>query len=174
MFGAISGLKGTDGFGGSWGLLLDGGIHVGDANFDRTFYRMIMLGQRKWFRALAYSKTIAMGVMVKDGLGGGLQEDGRFHKELAKEDLDKLAQGEEAARRIIEHAGGRNLFKSPISASHVGGTIKIKEHVDEKLETEYRNLHVCDGSVLPGTVNTPTLTLICLGKYLANQLAPAA
>jgi choline dehydrogenase-like flavoprotein len=173
LSGRISGLKGRDGFGGTGGLVLDGGIYVGDANVDRTLYRMVMLGNRQWIRALSYSKSIAMGVMIKDSLGGCLQ-DGVYSKQLTKEDLAKLAEGEKVARRIIQHAGGRNLFKSPVHASHVGGAVRIREHVDDKLETEYRNLHVCDASVLPGIVNTPTLTLICLGKYLANHLAHAA
>ena len=147
---------------------------MGDANVDRTLYRMVMLGNRQWIRALSYSKSIAMGVMVKDSLGGGLRQDGVYSKRLTNEDLAKLAYAEQVARRIIEHAGGRNLFKSPVHASHVGGTVRIREHVDEKLQTEYRNLHVCDASLLPAIVNTPTLTLICLGKYLANHLAHAA
>jgi GMC oxidoreductase/NAD(P)-binding Rossmann-like domain len=174
LSGRISGLKTRDGFGGTGGLVLDGSIYVGDANVDRTLYRMVMLGNRQWIRALSYSRSIAMGVMIKDSLGGGLRQDGVYSKQLTREDHAKLAEGEQVARRIIQHAGGKNLFKSPVHASHVGGAVRIKEHVDEKLETEYRNLHVCDASVLPGIVNTPTLTLICLGKYLANHLAPAA
>ncbi|HEX6101028.1 MAG TPA: GMC family oxidoreductase N-terminal domain-containing protein [Thermoanaerobaculia bacterium] len=172
VFGT-SPLKGHDGFGGTWGLLLEDGIRIGDANFDRTLYRLVMLGQRQWRRLFSYSRSIGMGVMVKDGLSGELREDGRYHKQLTTEDHAKLAKGEQVARRILQHAGARNLFTSSISSSHLGGTIRIGRHVDEKLETEYRNLHVCDGSVLPAEVNTPTLTLICLGKYLANHIAPA-
>jgi hypothetical protein len=75
------------------------------------------------------------------------------------------------ARRIIQNAGGKHIFKAPLSASHVGGVIRVKEHLDEKLQTEYANLHVCDGSVIPESFRgAPTLTLICLGKYLANHL----
>jgi len=172
VFGT-SPLKGGEGFGGSWGLLLDDSIRVGDANFHRTLYRLMMLGQRQWARAFSYSKSIGMGVMVKDSLGGELRQDDRYHKQLTKEDFAKLAKGEEAARRILQQAGATNLFTSSISSSHLGGALRIKEHLDEKLETEYRNLHVCDGSVLPVEVNTPALTLICLGKYLANHLAHA-
>lgn len=175
VFGTVSGLKAQDGFGATWGLLLENGVHVGDANFNRTFFRTVMLGGRKWVRAFTgHSRTVAMGVMVKDNVGGEMRENGTYHKELAKEDLAKLAEGEAHARRVIEHAGGRDIFRSGISASHLGGTLRIREHVDEKLETEIRNLHVCDGSVLPASVNTPTLSLICLGKYLSKQLERAA
>lgn len=172
LFGTVSGLKAREGFGSSWGFVMEGGdIGVGDANFDRTIHRLFMLSQRKWLRALRYSGTVAMGVLVKDGLGGGLQPDGRYHKELTKEDVAKLAKGEEAARRVLEHAGAKNIFTSQVTASHIGGTLTIREHVDEKLETEYRDLHVCDGSLLPAEVFTPTLTLICLGKYLADHVS---
>ncbi|MBV9494014.1 MAG: GMC family oxidoreductase [Acidobacteria bacterium] len=166
-------LKGQEGFGGSWGLRLNDEIRIGDANFDRTFYRLIMLGQRQWRRVFSYTKSIGMGVMVKDSVGGELGEDLLYRKPLTEEDRDKLAQGEQVARRVLEHAGAKNLFTSAVSSSHIGGAIKIGRHVDAKLQTQYRNLHVCDGSVLPPEVNTPTLTLICLGKYLANQIAPA-
>ena len=67
-------------------------------------------------------------------------------------DLGRLAKGEEVARQILEHAGGKNLFKSALSAGILSGVLGIKEHVNEQLETEYRNLHVCDTSVLPGSV----------------------
>lgn len=172
VFGTISGLKAREGFGSTWGFVLEGGdIGIGDANFDRTIHRLFMLSQRKWIRALRLSGTVAMGVLVKDSLGGELQPNDRFHKELTKEDVAKLAKGEEAARRVLEHAGARNFFKTQVTASHIGGTLAIKEHVDEKLETEYRDLHVCDGSLLPAEVFTPTLTLICLGKYLADHVS---
>jgi len=121
-----------------------------------------------------HPRSIALGVMVRDGLGGALQENGRYHKELQKEDLDRVAKGVEIARRIIHNAGGNHLFSTPLGAGHVTGAIRIKEHVDESLETELGNLHVCDGSVIPASVKvSPTLTLICLGKYLAARLSPA-
>lgn len=173
LFGTISGLNARDGFGGSEGLVLDD-IHVGDATLDRTLYRMFMLGEHRWIRAFLYATSVVMGVMIKESPGGRLQEDGRYYKALTPEDLRKLAKGEAVAREIIQHAGGKQIAKSSLSAAHLGGTIRIRDHVDEKLETEYCNLHVCDGSVLPEDVNTPALSLICLGKYLANHLAPSA
>jgi len=103
-----------------------------------------------------------------------LREDGNYHKQLKAEDLSKLEKGAEVARQIITNAGGRNLYRSSLTGSHLGGLIRIKSHLDESLQTECSNLHVCDGSVVPETVmEAPSLTLICLGKYLADRLAPA-
>lgn len=172
MYATVRGLKAEQNFVANAKADLDGDLSIGDANFDRAFYRMLMLGIGKWFRALLHSKTIAVGVMVRDALSGALGDDGRYHKELSREERAKLDRGAEVARQILTNAGGRNLYTAPVSGSHVGGTIRLREHLDETLQTEWRNLHVCDGSVIPETAMvTPTLTLVCLGKYLADRLA---
>jgi Choline dehydrogenase and related flavoproteins len=172
VFGVVPGLKGGENFVASMGWEPEHGFTLGDANFARAFYRMYMLGNRRFIRALFHSTSIGVGVMFKEGLGGTLREDGRYYKELKKEDLGELEKGEKMARQIIQNAGGKRIIKSSIGAAQIGGVIRIKEHLDENLQTEYSNLHVCDGSVIPENVKvSPTLTLICLGKYLANRLA---
>lgn len=172
LFGTTAGLNAGDNFMGSMGTVVDGNVAVGDANVPRGLFRMLMLGNRRFVRAFLHSKSIGVGVMLREGLGGGLQEDGRYYKQLTKEDLNKLKKGEQAARKIIERAGGKNIIKTAASSAQIGGTIRINEHLDKNLQTEYSNLHVCDGSVIPHNVNiSPTLTLVCLGKYLANHLS---
>ncbi len=174
LFGLVSGLKAGPNFAGSMGVELEDGIALGDASAAPTFHRMFMLGHRRFIRAFLHSKTVGLGVMVRDGLGGELRKDGRYHKELKNEDLRKLEKGEQLARQIIQNAGGKHIFKSTLSAAHLGGAIRINEHVDENLQTEFSNLHVCDGSIIPETAKiSPALTLICLGKYLAGRLARA-
>jgi len=173
VFGMVSGLKAGENFVGSMEAELEGNINIGDANFDRTFYRMFMLDSGRLVRAFLHSRSIGVGVALNDSVGGEFREDGRFHKKLTDEDLRKLEKGADVARQIIANAGGKNLYKSSLGAAHLGGSIRIKEHLDESLQTEWSNLHVCDGSVIPETVTSaPTLTLICLGKYLAGRLAP--
>lgn len=172
VFGTVPGLKGGENFVGSMGTIVDGNIALGDANVSRTFFRMMMLRNRRFVRAFQHSRTIGVGAMVREGLGGGLREDGRYYKQLQKDDLDKLKKGEEMARRIVTNAGGRDLFTTAVSSAQIGGTIRIRKHVDETLQTETANLHVCDGSIIPETLQiSPTLTLICLGKYLAKHLS---
>jgi len=171
IFGIVPGLNGKNSFIGSMGSDYKDDIAIGDANLSHFFYRMIMLSQGRVIRLFSYSKSIAAGVMLKDSLNGALQEDGQYHKELTEEETEKLEKGEEAARQIIENAGAKHIFKGALSSAHVGGVIRIQEHLDEKLQTEYRNLYVCDGSVIPENVRVPpTLTLICLGKYLAKHI----
>jgi hypothetical protein len=172
MFGFVPGLKGKDNFPGSMSTDFDDDIALGDGNVSRFFYRLLMLAKLKLLRLSSYSKCIGVGVKLKDGLGGALQEDGRYYKELTKEESRKLKKGEEAAIKILKNAGANHIFHSGFGAGHVGGLIRIQEHLDERLQTEYINLHVCDGSLIPENIRlAPTLTLICLGKYLAKHLS---
>ena len=174
VFGLVSGLNAGETFVGSMSAEIEDGMAVGDANFARTFYRLFMLRQARFVRAFAHSRSIGVGVAVMEGLSGELRENGRYHKQLHRDDLEKLRKGERIAREIIRRAGGKRIFSSAPAPAHIGGTIRIKEHVDQTLQTEYSHLHVCDGSVIPEQVKvSPTLTLICLGKYLANHLATA-
>ncbi|WP_081959611.1 GMC oxidoreductase [Aeromonas finlandensis] len=47
----------------------------------------------------------------------------------------------------------------------------IGRHVDSVLRTDYKNLYVCDSSVIPEPWGLPpTLTLMCLGTRLANSI----
>lgn len=171
VFGIVPGMNAGENFVGSMSASLGDGINVGDANFGRAFYRVFMLGGGKFLRALLHAKSIGVGVMVEDSLGGSLREDGRYAKQLGAEETQKLARGEQAARRIVQNAGGRFVFRSSVRSAHMGGAVRINEHVDTNLETELASLHVCDGSVIPANAKSPALTLVCLGKYLAQRLA---
>lgn len=175
LYGLVPGLNGKDGFVGSMGCVYDDGIELGDANIGQFLHRLMMLGSFKLRHLMAFPETIGIGVKVKDSLGGELKADGSFHKQFTSEDYAKLRKGEEEARRILKNAGARHVFNFGISAAgRVGGTVAIQEHVDAKLETQFRNLHVCDGSVIPESMRgTPTVTLLCMGKYLARHLSAA-
>lgn len=172
VFGTVSGLSAGETFPGCMGVDLGDNLVLGDANIARTFYRLFMLRKGRVVRAFSHSKSIGVGVMVREGIGGELQGNGRYHKELKSEDLKKLDKGEKVAHKIIQNAGGKDVIKSALGTAHLGGLIKLKEHLDENMQTEYTNLHVCDGSVMPESAQiAPTLTLVCLGKYLASRLA---
>jgi hypothetical protein len=77
------------------------------------------------------------------------------------------------ASEVVAKAGGKHICKSTLGAGRLGGTIRIHEHVDTNLQTEYANLYVCDGSVIPQNTHAPVLTLVCLGKHLAKHLSRA-
>ena len=173
--GTVKGMKAGETFTGSEGADLPDDISVGDANLGRTFYRMSMLANRRPMKMLQYPSSLALGVMIRDAIGGSLRSDDRFHKELTQNDLGRLQKGEQIARGILKDAGAKDVFSWPMGAGDVGATIRLREDVDGDLQTEIRNLHVCDGSLIPESLKiSPTLPLICLGKYLANRLAPRA
>lgn len=171
VFGLVPGLRARDNFVACMGADLEDDIALGDANASRALHRLIMLGEGQLRRIFQHSRSVGVAVVVKDRPGGTLGEDGRYHKPLTREESDKLHRGAAAARRIVENAGGNSIYRSAFVAAHFGGVIRIQEHVDRDLQTEFSNLHVCDGSVIPEDFRLPpTLTLVCLGKYLAGRL----
>ena len=123
-------------------------------------------------KLFAFRSTARIMVKVKDELGGRLTERGGVRKKLSTADRAKLLHGYENAKRILREAGATDIYKTWYLASHPGGTVKIGQLVDANLETEYRNLYVCDCSVIPEAWGLPpVLTIIGLGKRLALHLA---
>jgi choline dehydrogenase-like flavoprotein len=174
VLASVPGLQGRDSFTGSMGThQFEDDIRYGDGSLPRFLYRLWMFETRQFRRLLSSnSRVIGAGFILKDAPGGSVLEDGRYNKELSHEERLKLQKGLATVKRILLNAGGRDLWCSGVSASIVGGLVCIREHVDEGLQTEYLNLHVCDSSILPQDVRmSPTLTLICLGKFLGQRLA---
>jgi len=115
--------------------------------------------------------TLQIMIKAKDNLGGELTDRGGIRKNLDKLDKQKLRRGYERAKKILQNAGGKNIFKTGYLAAHPGGTVKIGELVDSNLKTEYENLYVCDCSVIPEAWGLPpTFTILGLGKRLAKHL----
>jgi len=123
-------------------------------------------------KLLAHRRTLQIMIKAKDDLGGRLTERGGVRKPLTTRDKQKLLRGYERAKAILENAGAREVYKTWYLAAHPGGTAKVGDLVDANLQTEIRNLFVCDCSVIPEAWGLPpTLTLIGLGKRLAKHLA---
>lgn len=172
MYGLVPGLKGFEGFVGSVSGVCDAGIELGDATIPRALHRPMMLFGLKLRHLYSYSNSIGIGIKIKDNMGGELREDGRFWKTFDKEDHAKLTKGKQEAVKILENTGAKHIVDFGITAAgRVGGLVRIQEHLDADLETQWQNLHVCDGSVIPeGMRGTPTFTLVCLGRYLSKRL----
>ncbi|UXY16143.1 GMC family oxidoreductase N-terminal domain-containing protein [Chitiniphilus purpureus] len=172
IYGLVPGLTGRSSFVGSMGCSYDEGIELGDANVPQHMLRPMMLAGFKLRHLVASTRSIGIGVKVKDGFGGELRPDGRLHKTFDREDRQRLDKGRAEAIRILRHAGATHITDFGVTAAgRVGGLVRIGEHVDDKLETRYRNLYVCDGSVLPDDMRgTPTLTLVCLARHLSRHL----
>jgi choline dehydrogenase-like flavoprotein len=154
------------------------GCHFDDDNYmmtDMTVPLPIFLGFSaevfRFDRLASHSKTLTIMIKEKDRLGGRLTSRGGVRKKLDPRDKKSLLHGYDRAKKILQNAGARHIYKSWYIAAHPGGTAKIQDIVDTNLKTEYDNLYVCDCSVIPESFGLPpTLTLVGLGKRLAKHL----
>lgn len=155
------------------------GIHMDDEGYlmtDMTVPFPLYFGFAsevlRFHKLFSHSRTLSIMIKAKDSLGGRLTGSGGVRKHLIKSDRQKLMRGYERAGEILKNAGARDIFKSWYIAAHPGGTAKINDVVDSNLQTEHKNLYVCDCSVIPESWGLPpTLTLISLGKRLAKHLS---
>ena len=117
------------------------------------------------------SKTLQIMVKAKDELGGKLTDRGDVRKILDHKEKQKLRNGFERAKKILQNAGAKDVFATQYLAAHPGGTVKVGDLLDSNLMTSYDNLFVCDCSVIPEAWGMPpTTTIIGLGKRLAKHL----
>lgn len=152
-------------------FLEDEGILLTDHNMPRTLKTIFDIQGLTPHKALSFSNMMPIQAKIRDGLSGRMSERGWVWKKLSDNDLQKVNSGFEHAKRILEHAGAKKIYKSAILAAHPGGTVKIGECVDSNLQTEYGNLYVCDASVIPEEMGLPpTFTILALGKRLGKHL----
>jgi choline dehydrogenase-like flavoprotein len=168
--GTVPGLGATDTFVGNQDLELGKGFSLGDGAMSSLLFKLVMLANMKWRYLFSFSNTLSMGVLIYDSMGGAVEKDGSYRKQLTPAELQKLQEAEKIAVKILENAGAKNIFRTKLMAGIPGGTIRIKEHVDENMQTDIGNLYVCDHSLMSDVMITPTFTLICLAKRLAKHL----
>lgn len=117
-----------------------------------------------------------MGIMVKinDDNIGRVNRDGAIDKEPTHNDRSKLKKGSDIAREILINCGvdHKSIFVTKAKGAHPGGTAAIGEVVDKNLQTEMKNLYVCDCSVFPSAPGLPPmLSLVALSKWFANNVS---
>jgi choline dehydrogenase-like flavoprotein len=154
------------------GLHLDAdGIMLADMTLPQAMYRAFATQVGRFDRWWAHRQTLTIMVKVRDQLGGRI---GPYwvNKPLQAADKQKLQQGVQLARGILAKAGAHHVFKSWHFAAHPGGSVRINDGVDRHLQTKTKDLYVCDASVIPEAWGLPpTVTLLCLGKYMAAHLS---
>jgi choline dehydrogenase-like flavoprotein len=169
--GVVPGLEARDTFVGIQDIELPSGVSLGDGAMNSFLFKLVMLASLKWRHLFSFSKIASLGILVYDQPGGEVRADGRYHKRLTAEELQKLRDAEAIAVRILENAGARGIFRTKLMAGIPGGALRIGHHVDESLQTRIENLYVCDHSLMSDVKVTPTFTLVCLAKRLAKHLA---
>ncbi len=148
------------------------GYVLTDLVWPGWLYRLFTAQALRPDRLGAHARTLPVMVKIKDDLGGRLTPRGGVRKRLTENDRTRLRRGADVAKRILENAGARHIFRTRCMAVHPGGTAKIGDVVNPDLRTRFENLYVCDCSVIPESWGLPpTLTLIALGKRLVRHLA---
>ena len=120
-----------------------------------------------------WGKTLGVMIKLKDEVSGEIDAQGRISKGLTDGDRQRLARAETYARNILLKAGcaSDSLFTTPLRGTHPSGTVRLGEMLSRNLESEIKNLYVCDASVFPEALARPTvLTIISLSKRLAAHL----
>jgi choline dehydrogenase-like flavoprotein len=127
-------------------------------------------------RGFSPDKKNLIGIMTKirDDEIGKVYPDGSVSKAVTESDWKKLQEGISLSKQILNAVGvkEKGIFVSKVQGAHPGGTAAIGDIVDHNLQTEVKNLFVCDASVLPRSPGLPPiLTLAALSKRLGKHLA---
>ncbi len=159
---------------------MSAGVHMSDEGYVMTdmalppaLDSLFSLSVMRVHRAFSQGRMLRIMIKIKDDLAGKITDGGGVRKSLTKDDKHKLRSGYERAKKILENAGAKGVFKTVPLAAHPGGTAKIGQVVNTDLKSlKYDNLYVCDCSVIPEPWGLPPVfTIICLGKRLARHLA---
>lgn len=120
-----------------------------------------------------YKRTIGMFVKIGDSMDGWINFDGTISRPLSREDQFKLSKGTALCEKVLIKAGAdpNSIGIAIEMGGHPGGTAAIGKVVNEGLETEVKNLFVCDAGIFPRSTGVPpALTIIALAKWLAKRL----
>jgi len=132
-----------------------------------------IMSKRKQFKNFGHGNLLGIMAKTKDENIGKVTIRERFEKIPSLEDHNRLNEGSDFSRQILLEAGVKKkdiIFTKP-RAAHPGGTAAIGEIVDENLETEIKNLYVCDASVLPVSPGAPPIvTIVALAKRLVKKI----
>jgi len=134
-------------------------------------FRIVELGAKGIF--LPVQRLIGIMTKIIDEPAGRVYADGTVSKPVTDRDRARLQEGSAISGKILEKAGadGKSIVVTKPQGSHPGGTAAIGKIVDKNLQTEVKNLFVCDASVLPESPGLPPiLTIVALAKRLAKVL----
>lgn len=119
-----------------------------------------------------WGNTLGVMIKLKDEVSGAVGPHS-ISKGLTANDRQRLTRAEKVASDILRQAGcdPDTIFTTPLRGTHPSGTVRIGQMLTTDLETEIKNLYVCDASVFPEALARPTvLTIISLARRLADHL----
>lgn len=141
---------------------------------DNLIPFVVYTGWRSLFGKLPRKKTLGIMTKIADESIGKVNIDGRIEKPVTAKDKEKLKEGAAISREILIKAGAKpgSIFVTRARGAHPGGTAAIGEVVNSDLETEVKNLFVCDTSIFPISPGLPPiLTIVALAKWLSRRLS---
>lgn len=151
--------------------LKEDGIMMTDMRYPRGMLAFQGILAGKLFAPWRYRSTLPIMIKIRDDMSGTIGKSLKVDKKLTQNDLAKIEKGKQIASDILRKAGAKSIWHSRVGAAHPGGTCAMGKIVDTNLETKYKNLHVCDASVIPVPFGIPpTLTCLALGKRLSKHL----
>ena len=127
MYGFVPQLSAADCYLGAFTMNRDDGVVVGDANLNKKFFRMMMLGAGKFGKLGSYPECVGVGASFKSGAGGTLRDDGSFHRVIDAHERGKVAEAEAIAKDVMQAAGARDMIHFGINPGNVTGTVRIQD-----------------------------------------------
>jgi len=131
-------------------------------------------GWRELYTATKFPRMLSIMVKIKEDLKGYVAPDGEISMPVTEEDQKRAHRGFLESKRVLIKAGcdPDTISWNPPRGTHPCGSVRIGEHLDGDLKTQFENLYVCDASTFPDAlVRGPALTVISLGKRLAKHLS---
>ncbi|MFA5271301.1 MAG: GMC family oxidoreductase [Candidatus Omnitrophota bacterium] len=157
------------------GYILKPGRFIAFPFIDPSVQFLLYTGGKPLFGRFPRHKALGMMTKIDDESVGKVNVNGSIEKTITLKDKEKFQEGTKLVKEILIKAGAEpsSVFTiKQIRGPHPGGTAAIGEVVNNNLETEIKNLFVCDNSVLPKAPGLPPiLTIIALSKWLAKRLA---
>ncbi|MBN2484147.1 MAG: GMC family oxidoreductase [Candidatus Omnitrophica bacterium] len=131
------------------------------------------LSPREYKYLARYKRLVGVMTKIKDTDQGKVYANGTIDKTVLTEDAERFKTGNTYAREILLGMGiePKNIFVTRPRGAHPGGTAGIGRVVDNRLETEIKDLFVCDTSVFPHAFGLPPiLTLLALSRWFVSSL----
>ena len=154
-----------------YGLKTDDGIMFSDAAIPYAIYAKYAAQAFQFSKIFRTRGLVGIMAKIMDDLEGAISIDEKVTKRLTPQDQHLLAKGQAISYEILTHMGAKDIWFGNFNAAHPGGTARIGHVVDTNLESEYKNLYVCDASVIPDQWGVPpVLTIMCLARRLSGYL----
>lgn len=138
---------------------------------------LLYTGGRNLFGKFGRHRALGMMTKIADESAGKVNIDGSIEKPITAKDRQKFKEGNNLVKEILIKSGAdpKSIFTiKQVRGPHPGGTAAIGEVVNRNLETEIKNLFVCDNSALPEAPGLPPiLTIIALSKWLSKKIVSA-